>query len=145
MTLVIGSRAGAFDPPAAVKPIGALSVALKRSSASVIVVGDEPNQTRDPVDCLLAPGATMKTCAAAATPAQLRTEAAIAAAAKRNGVGYISMLPWFCAHPTGSTGYLCPLVVNRTITAIDRGHVSKTYALELAQPFRAAFRRELFR
>jgi peptidoglycan/LPS O-acetylase OafA/YrhL len=145
VTLIIGSRAGAFDPPAAVKPIGALSVALKRSSASVIVVGDEPNQTRDPVDCLLAPGSTMKTCAAAGTPVQLRTEAAIATAAKRNGVGYISTLPWFCAHPSGSTGYLCPLVVNRTITAIDRGHVSKTYALELTQPFRAAFRRELFR
>ena len=69
----------------------------------------------------------------------------LAAAAERNGVGYISTLPWFCAHPRGSTGYLCPLVVNRTITAIDRGHVSKTYALELLQPFRAAFRRELFR
>jgi peptidoglycan/LPS O-acetylase OafA/YrhL len=145
VTLIIGSRAGAFDPPAAVKPIGALSVALKRYSASVIVVGDEPNQTRDPVDCLLAPGSTMKTCAAAGTPVQLRTEAAIAAAAKRNGVGYLSTLPWFCAHPSGSTAYLCPLVVNRTITAIDRGHVSKTYALELTQPFRAAFRRELFR
>jgi peptidoglycan/LPS O-acetylase OafA/YrhL len=145
VTLVVGSRAGAFDPPAAVKPITTLSLALKRSSASVIVLGDEPNQTRDPVDCLLASGATMKTCSAAGTPVQLRTEAAIAAAARRNGVGYISTLPWFCAHPSGSTDYLCPLVVNRTITAIDRGHVSKTYALELAQPFRAAFRRELFR
>jgi SGNH domain-containing protein len=145
VTLIVGSRLGAFDPPAAVKPIAALSVALKRSSASVIVLGDEPNQTRDPVDCLLAAGATMKTCAAEATPVQLRTEAAIAAAAKRNGVGYVSTLPWFCAHPSGSTGYLCPLVVNRTITAIDRGHVSRTYALELAQSFRAAFRRELFR
>jgi hypothetical protein len=36
-------------------------------------------------------------------------------------------------------------VVNHTITALDRGHASKTYALELLQPFRAAFRRELFR
>jgi peptidoglycan/LPS O-acetylase OafA/YrhL len=145
VTLIVGSRAGAFDPPAAVKPIGALSMALSRYSASVIVLGDEPNQTRDPVDCLLAPGATMKSCSANATPTQLRTEAAIAAAARRGGVGYISTLPWFCAHPRGSTGYVCPLVVNRTITAIDRGHVSKTYALELLQPFRAAFRRELFR
>ena len=146
VTLVVGSRAGAFDPPAAVNPIGALSVALKRFSASVIVVGDEPNQTRDPVDCLLASGSTMKTCTAQATPVQLQTEAAIAAAAKRNGVGYISTLPWFCAHPQGSaTDDWCPLVVNRTITSIDRGHASKTYALELAQPFRAAFRRELFR
>ena len=33
VTLIIGSRLGAFNPAAAVKPIGALSVALKRSSA----------------------------------------------------------------------------------------------------------------
>jgi hypothetical protein len=146
VTLIVGSRAGAFDPPAAVKPIGALSVALRRYSASVMVMGDEPNQTHDPVDCLLASGATMKTCTAKGTPVQLRTEAAIAAAARRHGVGYLDTLPWFCAHPSGSgTDELCPLVVNRTITSIDRGHVSKTYALELVQPFRAAFRRELFR
>jgi predicted HTH domain antitoxin len=36
-------------------------------------------------------------------------------------------------------------VVNKTITAFDRGHISKTYALELAAPFRTAFRKELFR
>ena len=145
VTLIVGSRAGTFDAPTAVKPIGALSVAMKRYSASVMVMGDEPNQTRDPVDCLLASGATMKTCTAKGTPVQLRTEAAIAAAARRNGVGYVDTLLWFCAHPSGSADELCPLVVNRTITSIDRGHVSKTYALELLQPFRATFRRELFR
>ena len=119
---------------------------MKRYSASVIVVGDEPDQTRDPVDCLLAPGATMKTCSVLGSPVQLRTEAAIAADAKRNGVGFIATLPWFCAHPRGSTtDWLCPMVVNHTITALDRGHATKTYALELLQPFRAAFRRELFR
>ena len=119
---------------------------MKRYSASVLVVGDEPNQTRDPVDCLLAPGATMKTCSVLGSPVQLRTEAAIAADAKRNGVGFIATLPWFCAHPRGSTtDWLCPMVVNHTITALDRGHATKTYALELLQPFRAAFRRELFR
>ena len=70
----------------------------------------------------------------------------IAADARRNGVGYVDTRPWFCAHPSGAaTDWLCPLVVNHTITSIDRGHASKTYALELGQPFRGAFRRELFR
>jgi len=146
VTLIIGSRAGTYDPRQAVKPIAALSTSMRRFSASVIVVGDEPDQTRDPVDCLLAPAATMTTCTGKSTPVQLRTEAAIASAAKRNGVGYLATLPWFCAHPRGSaTVELCPMVVNHTITCIDRGHASKTYALALAQPFRAAFRRELFR
>jgi hypothetical protein len=146
VTMIVGSRSGTYDPLDAIDPIASLANAMKSVSASVIVVGDEPNQKRDPVDCLLAPGATMSTCAAMSTPVQLRTEAAIASALRANGVGFIDTIPWFCAHPRASTnGYLCPLVVNRTITAIDRGHASRTYVLELAQSFRAAFRRERFR
>ena len=146
VTLIVGSRAGTHDPLDSVKPVAALSSLLERSSSSVIILGDSPNQTRDPTDCLLSPRATMKTCTATGTPGQARTEAAVAAGARRSGVGFIDTRPWFCAHPRGSTtGYLCPMVVNQTITAIDRGHASKTYVLELLQPFRAAFRRELFR
>jgi hypothetical protein len=54
--------------------------------------------------------------------------------------------PWFCARPQQSaSGYLCPLVVNQTITSRDRGHITRTYGLELVSSFRNAFRRELFR
>jgi hypothetical protein len=145
VTLVIGSRAGTIDPLRSVRPVETMSRALKRFSASVIVIGDSPSQTRDPVDCLLARGATMKTCTGKGKAVQARAEAAVAANAKRDGVGYIDTRPWFCAHPHGSsTGYLCPMVVNQTITCVDRGHVSKTYALELAPLFRTAFRRVLF-
>ncbi|HEX6701459.1 MAG TPA: acyltransferase family protein [Gaiellaceae bacterium] len=145
VTLIVGSRSGTHDPLDSVAPIAALSRSLTRSSASVIVLGDAPNQTRDPTDCLLAAGATMRTCTTTGTAVQARTEAEVAADAKRDGVGFIDVRPWFCAHPQGSaTGYLCPMVVNQTITAIDRGHASKTYVLELLQPFRAAFRRALF-
>ena len=145
-TLIVGSRSGTHDPLDAVQPVAALSRSLRRSSASVIVLGDSPNQPRDPTDCLLAPGATMKTCTAAGTAAQAQTEALVAANARKDGVGFIDTRPWFCAHPRSSaTAWLCPLVVNQTITAIDRGHASRTYVLELLQPFRAAFRRELFR
>ena len=35
-------------------------------------------------------------------------------------------------------------VVNRTVTCVDRGHISRTYGLELAPEFRLAFRRQLF-
>jgi hypothetical protein len=33
----------------------------------------------------------------------------------------------------------------RTVTCVGRGHISRTYGLELTPAFRAAFRRELFR
>ena len=146
VTLVIGSWMAVWAPPRAIQPVGALALAMKRFSASVIVVGDVPGQKRDPTDCLLAPRATMATCTTEASRVQLSTNRAIAANARRQGIGFVDTLGWFCAHPRGSsTRYLCPLVVNKTVTCVDRGHVSRTYALELTPAFRVAFRRELFR
>ena len=146
VTLIIGSWAGTKAPRLAIRPIGLLSRAMQRSSARVIVVGDPASQRTDPVDCLLASGATMKTCTARQQRSQARADAAIAANARRAGVGFINARDWLCARAhTWGHGYLCPLVINRTIAFIDRGHISKTYALELEQPFRLAFRHELFR
>ena len=144
--LIIGSWMAVWAPERAIKPVGALGTAMKRVSASVIVVGDPPGQKRDPTDCLLAPRATMATCTSEATRVQLATNRAIAAHAREQGIGLIDTLGWFCGHPQGSsTRYLCPLVVNRTVTCVDRGHISRTYGLELEPVFRVAFRRELFR
>jgi peptidoglycan/LPS O-acetylase OafA/YrhL len=145
VVLIVGSWAGTATPVKAVAPIGTLSAAMRKVAASVIVVGDAPNQTRDPVDCLLAAGSTMATCTARGKPAQLKASSAISAAANARHVGYMDTVGWFCARPAGSTDLLCPLVVNTTITAVDRGHISQTYALELAPSFRASFRRQLFR
>jgi peptidoglycan/LPS O-acetylase OafA/YrhL len=145
VTLIIGSWAGTATPASAIKPVAILSKAMKRSSASVIVLGDAPTQRREPVDCLLASGATMRTCTATATRAQLRADDAIADGAKRSRVGFIRTRGWFCARPgRKSSSFLCPLVINQTISWADRGHISQTYALELAGPFRMAFRRALF-
>ena len=111
-----------------------------------MVVGDPPGQRREPVDCLLDQGSTMKSCSTAATTTQLQTNAAIASDARRHGIGFVSTQGWFCARTRApGRGQLCPLVINRTITYVDRGHVSQTYAVELSQPFRTAFRAELFR
>ena len=144
--LIIGSWAGTKEPRLAIKPVGLLSAAMRRASASVIVVGDPVSQRRDPTDCLLARGATMKTCTARQQPNQARVDGSIRANARRAGVGAIDTRGWLCARArTWGHGYLCPMVVNRTITFFDRGHLSKTYVLELGQAFRTDFRRELFR
>ena len=113
-------------------------------SASTIVVGDSPHQHRNPVDCLLAAGANMRTCSSKATLVELQTDASVAAAASKAHVGFMNVTGWFCAHAS-SIAVLCPMVVNRTIGWIDQGHISSTYGLELSTPFRNAFRRELFR
>jgi len=73
------------------------------------------------------------------------TNRAIAGNAREHGIGFVDTLGWFCAHPRGSSSrYLCPLVVNRTVTCVDRGHISRTYGLELAPELRLSFRRQLF-
>jgi peptidoglycan/LPS O-acetylase OafA/YrhL len=145
VTLIVGSWANTWGPRRAIGAVASLSAAMRPSSRAVIVVGDPPGQRREPVDCLLDRSSTMKTCSTEASNQQLTTNATIARRARRNGVGFIETRGWFCARPGSGQRYLCPLVINRTITYIDRGHVSRTYALELAPVFRGAFRAELFR
>ena len=145
VTLIVASWAGTREPRVAIRPIGILSAAMQRASAIVMVVGDPVSQRRDPTDCLLASDATMKTCTSRQQRSQAHADAAIASNARRAGVGFLDARGWFCAAArTWGHGYLCPLVVNRTITFVDHGHISRTYALELAQPFRTAFRHALF-
>ena len=90
------------------------------------MIGDSPHQHRNPVDCLLASSATMRTCCARASLAELQTDASVAAAAAKHGVGFIKVTGWFCARAS-RVAVLCPLVVNRTISWIDLGHISETY------------------
>lgn len=143
VTLIVTSWASTFAPRRAIGPVDALSVAVHKSTARVIVVGDAPGQRREPVDCLLARGATMKTCASRPPPAALSATAAIRSNARRRGIGFVDTEGWFCARGSRRQ-LLCPLVVDRTITYFDRGHVSETYALRLASVFRTAFQQELF-
>jgi peptidoglycan/LPS O-acetylase OafA/YrhL len=143
VTLIVTSWASTFAPRRATGPVDSLSVATHKSSARVIVVGDAPGQRREPVDCLLARDATMKTCTSQPQAPALQTTAAIAANARKRGIGFVDSEGWFCARGSRKR-LLCPLVVDRTIAYMDRGHVSQTYALRLASIFRAAFQRELF-
>ena len=117
---------------------------MRRSSRTVIVVDDPPGQRVDPTNCVLEPHSTMKTCSIVQTRVQQRTSAAIAANAQQQRVGFLKTRGWFCALTRDGRKTLCPLVVNQTITYVDLGHISKTYALELAQPFRVGFRAQLF-
>ncbi len=144
LSLVVGSWADSHHPAASVNGVAGLISATKRFSDSVVVLGDSPHQRRDPTDCLLSSGATMNTCTSRATARELRTDAAVTAAAVKRKVGFVNTDGWFCGRGSKAT-VLCPLVVNQTIAWIDQGHISRTYGLELAPVFRAAVRRELFR
>ena len=145
VTLIVGSWAGTWAPRRAVRAVADLSRVMRSSSRSVIVLDDTPGQRREPTDCLLDSHSNMKTCSNVQSKTQQRTSTAIRSNARNQGIGFMDSRGWFCA-PTQRMPrkILCPLVINQTITYVDRGHVSKTYALELYQPFRVAFRAQLF-
>jgi hypothetical protein len=86
----------------------------------------------------------MKTCSRVQSRTQQQTSAAIATSARKQRIGFLQTRGWFCAPTRNGRKILCPLVINQTITYVDRGHVSKTCALELDQPFRVGFRAALF-
>jgi peptidoglycan/LPS O-acetylase OafA/YrhL len=144
VTLIAGSWYVDNYPDEAVKTIAALTPVAKRFSKSVIVVGDPPKLNRQPVDCLLAANATMKTCTTTVTKVQVRGDTKVGSIAKKRHVGFVDTRGWFCARLSAKKPLRCPLVVNRTITRRDPGHITVTYDLELVAPFRAAFRRALF-
>jgi hypothetical protein len=130
----------------AAKVITALTLTMKKVSRSVIVLADPPRQKRQPVDCLLSRKATMKTCSTRITSADFAGNTPIAAAARKNHVGFMDSRGWFCGRISKTKLiFLCPLVVSRIITHSVFDHVTKTYGLALYLPFRASFRRELFR
>jgi peptidoglycan/LPS O-acetylase OafA/YrhL len=143
---VIAGEWASDAPPEAVGGAIAMIAAAKRFSKSVIVVGVTPLQSKQPVDCLLRPKATMRTCTTIATSEQLKNDLEVSGYAARNNVGFIDPKPWFCTRSSGSeVEYWCPLVINRIITRIDVAHITAEYAAALAGSFRSSFRRELFR
>jgi hypothetical protein len=143
-TLIAGEW-GPDTPPEAPKSAIALMNSAKKFSKSVIAIGVPPFQERAPVDCLLTRKATMKTCTATVPEEKIAYDLQVAAHARKSGMGFIDTKRWFCAQISAvPLGYSCPLVVNRTITRSDVGHVTATYAKQLAASFRTAFRKELF-
>jgi hypothetical protein len=96
--------------------------------ARVVLLGDVPWFPIAPTDCLLSPGATMRTCTFPVRSDAVQSEAKAASF----GADYIAAVDWFCFEKE------CPLVVGNTITHWDVTHISRTYALSLIKPLKKA-------
>jgi peptidoglycan/LPS O-acetylase OafA/YrhL len=97
---------------------------FQSTGARVILLGDLPFFPIAPTDCLLAPGATMRTCTFPLSANFVYSEAQAASF----GVDYIADLAWLCYNQE------CPMVVGHTITHSDVSHVSRPYASLLVAP-----------
>ncbi|MFL5937237.1 MAG: acyltransferase family protein [Gaiellaceae bacterium] len=92
------------------------------------VIEDPPARSRDALDCLLAPGATLGSCAFAVTPDEAAAYSSVRRAAIAAHAEYVGTLQWFCARG------LCPTVVGTIITYRDKTHITVTYSRFLAGP-----------
>jgi hypothetical protein len=107
---------------------------MKRFSTSVVLMADNEGVSKQPADCLLARGATMRTCTTKWPAARFAFNDGLAKLAKARGFGLLKTRGWFCYQRQ------CPMVVSNTIVYRDRGHITQTYALALSAVFRSTFR-----
>jgi hypothetical protein len=96
------------------------------------VIEDPPGSGRATLDCLLARGATLGSCAFRITPDQAATYASVRRQARAANAAYVPTLRWFCVRG------LCPTVVGTIVTYRDSTHITATYARQLARSFGAA-------
>jgi hypothetical protein len=112
-----------------------LERAMKPYSKHVVVMGDVPWQTQDPIRCLTSSAATLLHCSTA--PTMPRLYSYIAAQTRFDNAGFIDVRGWFCYQG------ICPMIIGHTIAMADMVHMSKTYSLQLTSTFRAAFRQAI--
>jgi hypothetical protein len=105
---------------------------MKQQSGRVVVIGDVPERTRQPVDCLLA-DAKAGSCTEPLTSNESQLTSNVEDLAQADQVALVDTTSWFCYEMR------CPLVIGNYIAYRDENHVSATYATALAGAFRSAF------
>jgi peptidoglycan/LPS O-acetylase OafA/YrhL len=116
----------------------ATAAALRPFARTVIVIEDEEQAKVQPVDCLLAAGATLRSCMTTQTSASLAFNNGLAQLAQAKHFGFLKTRGWFCYQSQ------CPMVVGNTVVYADTGHLTVEYAQMLTGPFRVAFRQCIF-
>ena len=92
----------------------------------VVLLRDVPKNPEDPGPCLTGSDVDLGTCAFTPLPEQEADSDASVAAAEATGTEHLDPGKWVCWDGT------CPMVVGDTITYRDRGHLTATYAGDLA-------------
>ena len=105
----------------------------------VALMEDPPTHDVNPIDCLLASGATLGSCTFSFTADLRRVHSTMRGLAVAAGADFVPTLRWFCANG------VCPIVVGRFIVYWDTNHMTATYARHIAVPVTAALRPLLVR
>jgi peptidoglycan/LPS O-acetylase OafA/YrhL len=110
-----------------------------RAAGRVVVIGDPEGLDRDPVDCLLAPHATLASCTTTWPRSSLAAYDEIARRTRQLGVGFLPTRQFVCFE------HECPAVIGSTIAWMDNSHLTVAYSTQIAEPFREALREAMKR
>ncbi|MDX6408818.1 MAG: hypothetical protein QOE13_1889 [Gaiellaceae bacterium] len=125
-------------PSTAVPAAADGTIAMARGLApygAVVVIGDPEGLREDPGDCLLSSHASMATCTTRWPPSTLRAYDRVATTMRRLRIGFIATRGFLCFERQ------CPTVIGTTVAYWDTSHITATYALQIANAFRASFLR----
>lgn len=131
VTLVTGNLGSrdASNTGSATAGLLAAAEALKPST-KVVVIGDPEGLGRNPVDCLLSPHATMRTCTTTWPASAFAQYDRVARGSSDLGVSFLPTRGFVCY------GQRCPAVVGHTIVWMDDNHMTFTYSAQVAPVFR---------
>jgi peptidoglycan/LPS O-acetylase OafA/YrhL len=105
-----------------------------RAAGRVVVIGDPEGLNGDPVDCLLAPHATMASCTTTWPARSLAAYDEIARRTTQLGVGFLPTRQFVCFE------HECPAVIGNTIAWMDNSHLTVAYSTQITEPFSQALR-----
>ena len=95
---------------------------LAQLSKKIVVIGNNPSLSQDPVACVSRPGANLALCASGRTQADNARYNKIEAVATAAVSGtYIDTVAWAC------TPLLCPVVIANKLAYFDQWHFSESY------------------
>jgi hypothetical protein len=106
---------------------------VKHNAKRIVIIGDPPTRDKNPVDCLLAPNATLAGCTRPLNQDETAIAERVSEMAAADGDGFIDTTGWFCAQGE------CPLVIGNIIAYRDEDHITPTYSAALRGAFRGAF------
>jgi hypothetical protein len=107
--------------------------AVVPNATHVAVIGDPPDLRFLPYVCLGKEGATLRTCTARLTDAQIKVYLAAERAAKENGGAFLNTIGWFCYQDE------CPAVIGHTVSYRVSDHITMHCGLRVRPQFRRAF------
>jgi len=105
--------------------------AVRPSTDRVVVLGDVPERSTDPTQCVTDPRHLERDCLDDDSTDDTASNVVTRSAATATGADYVDVVPLVCVD------HECPLVVGRTLVYTDGDHLAKeTWVLHVARAFR---------